>query len=337
MSESLHVLNAEDVRTLLEGEEHAIIDAVSRAYQAHSLGQTSVPHSSFLRFPNQPRDRIIALPAFVGGSQPVTGIKWVASFPGNVELGLARASAVVVLNSIDNGRPQVLLEGAQINAIRTAASAALAAKHLGSENEDRALGFVGCGVINRQILRFLVSVFGAPSKVLVWDSAPEHATGFVKDATPLCTGAVCTVAGSLEEIAAECSVVSFATTALVPHVSSEISFQAGSTVLHVSLRDLTPEMILEVDNVVDDIDHVCRAETSVHLAEQQCGNREFVRCELGDVLLGRAPPRADPDGVSVFSPFGLGILDLAVAQLARELADAQGVGTHLPNFLPEGR
>ncbi|RLC03950.1 MAG: 2,3-diaminopropionate biosynthesis protein SbnB, partial [Deltaproteobacteria bacterium] len=80
------------------------------------------------------------------------------------------------------------------------------------------------------------------------------------------------------------------------------------------------------------IDHVCRAQTSVHLAEQQIGNRNFIRCTLGDIFNGA---QSKQDGkVAVFSPFGMGVLDLALGELVCKLATEKNCGTVIDSFFP---
>src|ERR671915_1168303 len=85
------VLKGHDVLSLLADRETELIEAVRMAYLAHAKGESSLPQSSFLNFAGQPRDRIIALPAYLGDSFGVAGIKWIASFPGNLAQGMDRA------------------------------------------------------------------------------------------------------------------------------------------------------------------------------------------------------------------------------------------------------
>lgn len=48
------------------------------------------------------------------------------------------------------------------------------------------------------------------------------------------------------------------------------------------------------------------------MAEQLTGNRDFLYGTLDDVMAGRMTPPADRS--VIFSPFGLGVLDLAVGK-----------------------
>ncbi len=336
------ILRGDEIAALLEGKESEVVDAVRRAYLVHARGESSLPHSTFLRFPGDDLNRIIALPAFLGdgfggtGREGLAGMKWIASFPGNVAQGMARASAVLILNSARTGRPEAILESSLISARRTAASAALAGQVLRQGRETPAAGLIGTGVINFETARFLAHTIPAISRFALYDLDRERAESFAGRLRAALPGRDVDVAEDPRDLYRGCPLIAFATTAVKPHVSDLADCDPGATILHTSLRDMTPEVILAADNVVDDADHVLRAQTSVHLAEQQAGHRGFIRGTLADLLAGTAPPKADERGVTIFSPFGLGVLDLAVGDLVRRLALEAGKGTVIQSFLPSG-
>lgn len=329
------VLNGRETLALLTGREAEVMEAVSAAYVAHARQQSSLPHSTFLRFPDNPRNRIIALPSYLGGEFAVAGMKWISSFPGNLEKGIERASAAMILNSTKTGQAEALLEGSVISAKRTAASAALAARVLHGRKETPRVGLVGAGRINYEIVRFLRAVYPELRDLVVYDLYEARARQFGRKCVEMFEGVRFKTATDLATVLKSSTLLSFATTTLSPYLSDLSACAEGTTLLHVSLRDLGPEAILSADNVVDDIDHVCRAETSVHLAEQSAGDRSFIRGSLAEVMSGDAPPKADAKAVTVFSPFGLGILDIAVGKLVCELARAQNSGQLIESFQPD--
>lgn len=329
------LLSGREVGELLTGQEREILRVVRLAYEAHARNQTALPFSTFLRFPADDKNRIIALPAYLGDSFNVAGIKWIASFPGNIERHMNRASAVIILNSPQTGRPQAIIEGSLISAKRTGASAALAAQQIHQFDSETRLGLIGAGPINFEVLRFLLAAQPLLTTCVVFDLAETRVDRFAQKCAAEFPELTVETAAAVEDVLQRCSLISLATNASRPHLSDLSACSPGTTILHVSLRDLTPEIILSCDNIVDDVDHVCRAQTSVHLAEQLAGERSFLRCTLGEILTGAAPPRKDANSIAVFSPFGLGILDLAVSNLVCEVARERERGTVVESFLPE--
>jgi len=307
------VISGAQVQQALEGKEQPIVELVEAAYRLHSAGASVNPDSYFLRFPDRPSDRIIALPASLGGETRVNGLKWISSFPHNVEAGLPRASAVLILNDCDTGYPFACLEASIISATRTAALAASAADWLSRDRGRPArVGFIGVGLIARYIHTFLRGTGWAFDEIGVHDTSTDSAAGFCAYLERTgCSGPI-TVHDRPEDLIRSSDLVVFATVAGEPHVHDVSWFDHNPVVLHVSLRDLSPDIVLASTNIVDDVDHCMKANTSPHLAEQRTGNRDFVAGTLDDVMAGRVRPPADRP--VVFSPFGLGVLDLAVGK-----------------------
>ena len=88
MNNGIAVLSGKSIKKLICGKEQEIISIVKTAYSLHYEGKTSLPQSVFLRFPERQRDRIIALPSYIKGESEVAGIKWISSFPNNIEKGV---------------------------------------------------------------------------------------------------------------------------------------------------------------------------------------------------------------------------------------------------------
>ncbi|MGH3585836.1 MAG: 2,3-diaminopropionate biosynthesis protein SbnB, partial [Pseudonocardia sp.] len=75
------------VADILARSRKRVIDVTRDAYVVHERGGTINPDSYFLRFPEKPSSRVIALPAYLGENIDRIGIKWIASFPDNVSRG----------------------------------------------------------------------------------------------------------------------------------------------------------------------------------------------------------------------------------------------------------
>ena len=340
------VISGAQVQRGAGGRERQITELVEETYRIHGSGDSVNPPSYFLRFPDRPSARIIALPASIGGKLRVDGLKWISSFPENVTAGLPRASAVLILNDHDTGYPFACLESSIISATRTAASAALAADWLCASRDGRGrprparVGFFGTGLIARYIHTFLAGTGWSFDEIGVHDLSADSAAGFrgyleqyyqERAGTP----ARITVYEDAEQLIRSSDLVVFATIAGEPHVSDLSWFEHNPVVLHVSLRDLAPEILLASTNLVDDVEHCLKASTSPHLVEQLTGSRDFLAGTLDDVMAGRVTVPADRP--VVFSPFGLGVLDLAVGKYVYDEVTRSGELHVIDDFFHELR
>ena len=320
---SFAVISGAQVAQALAGRQKQITELVEATYRVHGGGDSVNPPSYFLRFPDRPSARIIALPASVGGQVQVDGLKWISSFPDNVAAGVPRASGVLVLNDPVTGYPFACLEASIISAARTAASAALAAEVLSRHRpRPRRVGFFGAGLIARHIHSFLAATGWVFDEIGVHDVSAHSAAGFRGYLQQSGASGRVTVYEDPQQLIRGADLIVFATIAAAPHVHDLSWFEHNPLVLHVSLRDLAPEIILGATTIVDDVEHCLKANTSPHLAEQLRGNRDFVTGTLDDVMAGRV--KVATDRPVVFSPFGLGVLDLAVGKYVYDEVSRNG-------------
>src|SRR6188472_1221750 len=220
---TFHVIPGSTVKRVIDDNKKQVFDAVEAAYRLHGSGNTLNPDSYFLRYPDNPSARIIALPAHLGGTVQKSGIKWISSFPENRASNLARASAVLILNDATTGYPLACIEASLISATRTAASAALAAEQISPNPFKGTLGVIGTGVIARTTVEWLLFRNWKFRKISLYDvdrTEAEHFRDWLQDVHDLETE----IHDRLDDALTDSSLVIFATTTSEPYLDDEKLF-----------------------------------------------------------------------------------------------------------------
>lgn len=293
------------IEEIIADHRTQIVDLIAETYSAFYDGHAINPDTYSLRFPDRPDCRINALPAYVGRDTDMAGIKWVGSFPRNVQNNLQRASAVVILNSYETGYPVAIMDGKRISAARTAASAALAARQLGRANRAQSVTVFGAGIINQDILAFLSSVGCSFERIDVVDPDDQSRTSF-EQACESYGASTRSVAAVDAGLSARFDLGVFGTSALSPWYDYPVLDH--QTLLHVSLRDIFPDRLQGPRNIVDDVDHALKANTSLDLLRQRAGAVKWL--ENYSAIIAEPDRSQTP---TVVSAFGMGILDVALA------------------------
>jgi N-[(2S)-2-amino-2-carboxyethyl]-L-glutamate dehydrogenase len=320
-------LTRSDVRAAMGDSIRGYVEALRTALALHAEGRTAQPLKPYLRWRRGGHiaDRIIAMPGYVGGQNAMAGIKWIGSKHDNPKArGIARASAVIVLNDPETHFPVAVMEGGEISGMRTAGVTVLACEHLARRGFER-VALVGCGYIGRLHALGLVESFPSIRTVLLYDRDEAAARRLAQE-----LGEVARVCGSAEEAVREGEVVVPCTVADAPYIPFEW-LAPGTFVSNISIMDVEPDAFVQVDKLlVDDWDQCNRERKTINqlvLAGRLA--REDLHAELGDVVRGHKPGRETPDERILLNPMGMAIEDVACAAAVYRTAREQGAGTWL--------
>lgn len=103
-------------------------------------------------FPNMPKPtierRMMAMPAYLGGSFGTAGVKWYGSNIENKEKGLPRSILMFTLNDADTGAPLAHMSANLLSAYRTGAVPGVGARHL-ARKDSKTIGLLGPGVMGK--------------------------------------------------------------------------------------------------------------------------------------------------------------------------------------------
>jgi 2,3-diaminopropionate biosynthesis protein SbnB len=331
VSELLYLDRADVVAAAGTGTA-VFVDAVAGAFALHAQGQIAQPLKPYLRWRSDGHiaDRIIAMPAYVGGDQPMAGLKWIGSRHDNPERnGMERASALIVLNDPDTHYPVAVMEGALISAARTAAVTAVAARHLARPG-FRSLTCVGCGPIGTSQVFTLLEHFPSVEVVWLYDLKESAAVALTQAVTVHHPKVDVRIAADAEAAVRGGEVIVTATIADRPWLPAAW-LRPGSLLCNVSIMDAGKDVFLSADKVVvDDWDQCNREGKVIHqLTSEGSFSREQLHAELGEIVIGTRPGRESDDEVILLNPMGMAVVDVACAKAIYYRARQAKIGTWL--------
>jgi ornithine cyclodeaminase len=318
----LLVLAARHVRELLPYRECA--DVMREALAGLARGQLQQPLRTIVR----PRDAagfMALMPAY--GAVAGYGLKAICISPGNPALGKDAHQGGVLLFAAATGEPLALVNASAVTEIRTAATSAVATGLLARPGAAE-LAIIGTGVQGRAHAHAVAATRPLTGiRIAGRDLArAREAAAELAGQLDLPVSAHATVRGAV----AGAGIVVTATTSRHPVLRREW-LSPGTHVNAVGAclpgdREIDTATMAEAAIFADSRESV-RNEAGDYMLARSEGVANPVRAELGELLTGTAPGRADDEEITLFESLGLAAEDLAAASYVYEKAKRQGTGT----------
>ena len=324
-------------------QELDVIDIITTVLKLHSLGQTVLPAEAYLAWKNSCGEdvRSLNMPAYIGGQYQVAGTKVINSNISNAQRGLPRASGLTVLFHNTSIRPCCLMESSCISGLRTACITAISAKAL-CAGEPRSIALIGAGAIAEAHIRLLASYFPQLHSLYLFDQYPQHSRELLTRLKALLSAQHITPAltQTAEEAIRSAELIVTATTTTQGYIPFAW-LQPGSVLVHVSLDDVLPEVVLRAQNVIVDdwnlvksddrrlLGRMYRAGLVVGPNDSAPPPVRRIDAELGAILTGERPGRQKESDIILVNPFGLAIEDIALARHIYDYALSHSLGVWL--------
>jgi len=256
----------------------------------------------------------------------VLGLKSGGYWPGNSQRELTNHQSTVILFDPDTGKLKSLVGGNYLTAVRTAASSAVSIAHL-ARKDAKVLGMVGAGHQSSFQLRAAVEQRNF-EKVVAWNKNPENLVSLA---------AVCEELGlpfesvTREQLCEQADVIITITSAFEALLEKEW-IKPGT---HLACMGTDTKGKQEIDANLFTIATVFTDELaqSITIGEAQHAIaagliEEADIAPIGEVINGSTLGRISDDEITLFDGTGVGLQDLAVASVAAELAEDNGLATY---------
>lgn len=322
----LKVFNAGDVNKILS-ISRAIV-AMHDAFIQFSTGKAANPVRTNIELKASNGD-ILFMPSYLENDKKA-GIKIISCMKDNPKIGLPFIQAVVMVFNSNTGRPEALVNGEALTALRTGAASGLATRLL-SKKEAESVAIIGAGV---QAFKQFEAVCAVRKikRCIVYDINKEKASLFIekfKGHLPV-QFKIGTNTSELKDYEIICAASSAAGT-----LFKDTDIASGT---HINaIGAFRPDMI-EIPNetvarskiVVDSREAAMQeAGDLIQAIEKKFITEKDIYAEIGEIAAGKLAGRTSNDEVTFFKSVGLAIQDLAAAAVIVNEGNKQNLGQEI--------
>ena len=305
------------------------------------------------QFPGMPKNaddrRFMAMPAYLGGSYQLAGMKWYGSNVDNKKVGLPRSILMMMLNDKDTGAPLALMSANLVSAYRTGGIPGVGAKYL-ARKDSKVVSIIGPGVMGKTSLAAFVSVCPNLDTVKIKGRSQRSLdafTKFIREELPQIKNIE--ICDSVEAAVKDSDIISFTTTvrddvSSFPYISGDW-IKKGALISMPSAARFDDDFLASCKLVVDnsklyeaweeeypyptypqvqiigtkftDLKHDGKIETEDII-------------DITDIIEKRHPGRTSDDEIIVYSVGGMPVEDIAWGGTVYRNAVKLGIGIKLP-------
>ncbi|HDS1695713.1 MULTISPECIES: tyramine oxidase subunit B [Pseudomonas] len=318
---------------------------------SHGAMITFPEHSPFPSMPKPTADRrMMAMPAYLGGSFQTAGAKWYGSNIANREKGLPRSILMLTLNDADTGAPLAHMSANLLSAYRTGAIPGVGARHL-ARKDAKIIGLAGPGVMGKTTVAAFMAVCPQVDTIKIKGRGQKNLDAFVSwlNATfPQITNVQ--VVQTLEEVVRGSDLVSYCSSgevgdpSLYPLVKREWVKPGAFLAMPAPCSIDAGMEQADVRKVVDNTglyeawfeelpkpahNHVPLVGVRfMDMIAEGTLQAEQVE-DIGKIIAGEAPGRLNDEEIILMSVGGMPVEDVAWGTVVYRNAIAQGIGVKL--------
>jgi ornithine cyclodeaminase/alanine dehydrogenase-like protein (mu-crystallin family) len=317
------ILTRSEVAALLEPAES--LPALRAAFQAYSLNRAIPAQRARSPLPGEaPASVALLFPGLVPGI-PAYTVKVHAKFPQQQPA----IKGVLHLHDLETGQLLAIMDSTYLTAVRTGLAGAIAADTLARAEAGR-VAIIGAGVQGEMQLRCLALV-RTLRQVRVFDTLPGQAEDYARRMEDAVASPILP-ASTLAKAVQDADIIVTATWSRAPFLFADM-LQPGA---HITTLGPDEPGKCEVDaDVIQAGLFVCDdrelAAKIGAIAGAGLGD-EAIHAELGEILAGQRPGRANAEQITIYGGVGLAFQDVVAAWQVYQKALQQQVGQEI-NFL----